>query len=227
MSFIPRRERAFPFFNPIRIQVKFMLLAVLLCGCGFPAFAADKTAPEILRKVKTDWTAAGLTYPPENVRLVVLKEERLLETWSGKNGAWKLFRTYPILAASGGLGPKLREGDHQVPEGHYKIEYLNPNSNYHLSMKIDYPNAFDRDMAKREGRTGLGGDIFIHGSSVSIGCVAIGNAAIEELYALVADVGKGKIDVVIVPYDFRKRPIPGSGVVWMKGLYETLAPLMP
>ena len=69
---------------------------------------------------------------------------------------------YPILAASGVLGPKLREGDKQVPEGIYGAEALNPNSKFHLSIRLNYPNTFDRRMAQSDGRTQLGGDIMIH-----------------------------------------------------------------
>ena len=71
---------------------------------------------------------------------------------------------YPIRAASGALGPKLREGDRQVPEGVYDIESLNPNSRFHVALRVGYPNAFDRQMAGREGRTALGGDIMIRAS---------------------------------------------------------------
>src|SRR5436190_607476 len=82
-------------------------------------------------------------------------------------GAWRFVREYPVMAASGGRGPKLREGDGQVPEGMYTIDWLNPNSSYHLSMHVDYPNAFDRAHAADDGRTALGGAIMIHGRDVS------------------------------------------------------------
>ena len=90
-----------------------------------------------------------------------------------------------------------------MPEGVYRIEYLNPNSSYHLSMKVDYPNAYDPAMAKRDGRTRLGGDIFIHGKDVSIGCVALGDRAIEELFTLVAETGTERVKVIIAPNDLR------------------------
>lgn len=91
-----------------------------------------------------------------------------------------------MLAASGGPGPKLREGDLQVPEGVYRLTAFNPNSSYHLSLRVDYPNAEDRAaedraVARSDRRTSLGGDIFIHGKAVSIGCLAIGDPGIEEL----------------------------------------------
>jgi murein L,D-transpeptidase YafK len=132
-------------------------------------------------------------------------------------------RDYPVLAASGGPGPKLRQGDLQVPEGFYKILWLNPMSSYHLSMKLDYPNAFDRAQAAREGRTQLGGDIFIHGRDVSIGCLALGDPAIEELFVLVNDVGVGRVRVLIAPHDLRRHPRPTPAApAWLDGLYVRL-----
>ena len=87
----------------------------------------------------------------------------------------------PILAASGVSGPK-REGDKQVPEGFYRIELLNPNSRYHLSLRVNYPNADDLERARQDGRalSTLGGDIMIHGGSASIGCLALGDPAVGE-----------------------------------------------
>ena len=133
----------------------------------------------------------------------MFKNERRVAVWARSGTSWRFIRNYPILAASGHAGPKLRQGDLQVPEGVYRIEHLNPNSSYHLSMKVSYPNAFDRRMAARDGRTRLGGDIFIHGKDVSIGCVALGDRAIEELFTLVAETGHAKVKVIIAPNDLR------------------------
>ncbi len=85
-----------------------------------------------------------------------------------------------MLARSGGLGPKLREGDHQAPEGFYRVAggQINPSSRFHLAFNLGYPNAFDRVL----GRTGSA--IMVHGSRVSDGCFAMGDGAIEEIYAL-------------------------------------------
>ena len=117
---------------------------------------------------------------------------------------------YAILAASGTLGPKMAEGDRQVPEGVYRIESLNPNSLYHLALRVDYPNAEDKAQAKRDGRdTGLlGGDIMIHGSSCSIGCLAMGDPVSEELFVLAADTGLKNIRVILSPVDFSKAELP-------------------
>ena len=118
-------------------------------------------------------------------------------------GAGVRVRSWPVLTASGGPGPKLREGDRQVPEGVYSVDQLNPNSAYHLSLRLNYPNAFDRAHAATDGRERLGGDIFIHGKDVSIGCLAIGDDAIEELFWLAGTAGKDAFTTVIVPTEGR------------------------
>jgi len=143
--------------------------------------------------------AVGLSYPPIRLTLVGLKAERRLEVWAGADSGWVLLRSYPVLAASGGPGPKRRQGDRQVPEGVYRLTGFNPNSSYHLSIRVDYPNEDDREAARAEGRANLGGDIFIHGKAVSIGCLAIGDPAIEELYVLLADVGLARSTLLLSP----------------------------
>jgi murein L,D-transpeptidase YafK len=152
---------------------------------------------------------AKIPYPPRKVIFVGLKHEKTLEVWAyDKENRFKLIRTYPILAASGRLGPKLKEGDRQVPEGPYRIESLNPNSMFHLSLRINYPNEFDRQQAKRENRTNLGGDIMIHGSNASIGCLAMGDQTAEDLFVLAAETGIEHISVILSPVDFRKKAFP-------------------
>ncbi len=109
------------------------------------------------------------------------KEERELELFlQDDDGTFKLLRTYPIAAASGKLGPKLAEGDMQVPEGFYAAnqESMKPDSDFHLAFNIGYPNAYDR----AHGRTGS--FIMVHGSNVSIGCLAMTDPKIEEIYTL-------------------------------------------
>jgi murein L,D-transpeptidase YafK len=134
-------------------------------------------------------------------------------------------RSIDITAASGGPGPKLREGDRQVPEGIYEVDSLNPNSLYHVSMRLNYPNAFDRQMAQRDRRGRLGNAIMIHGSDRSIGCVAVGDAAAEDLFVIAADAGLDQVAVVIVPRDFRRTgehaSISGQPA-WVHDLYADL-----
>jgi murein L,D-transpeptidase YafK len=131
--------------------------------------------------------------------LIAYKAERVLEVWAGTASGWALAQSYDVRAASGDPGPKLREGDLQVPEGEYRLTALNPNSSYHLSIRVDYPSDQDRAWARRDGRTRLGGDIFVHGKAVSIGCLAIGDDAIEELFLLVADTGLQRSRILIAP----------------------------
>jgi hypothetical protein len=171
------------------------------------------------------FSQAGVAYPPARVALLGLKAERTLEVWAFERNGWHFVMKYPIRAASGTPGPKLREGDRQVPEGIYRITWLNPNSRFHLSMKLDYPNAFDLRHAHREGRQQPGSNIFIHGNSVSIGCLAMGDRVIEDLFVLAAGIGKENIRVVIAPHDPRKAPLPRSlpnGPTWVAELYEQI-----
>ena len=141
--------------------------------------------------------AAGVTYPPMQVMIRAYKSERKLEVWGGDSASSPLKRLvrYSILAASGTLGPKRQEGDRQVPEGWYTIDRFNPKSAYLLSLGLNYPNAADRKISTA---TNLGGDIFIHGNSVSIGCMAMGDPAIEEIYTM-ARMAKNKVAVLILP----------------------------
>lgn len=153
-----------------------------------------------------------------------LKRERVLKVFvRHAEGDLHAFKTYPILAASGNLGPKLREGDRQVPEGIYRAISLNPNSRFHLSIKLDYPNAFDREMARSEGRTNLGDNIFIHGGAASIGCIAIGDPAIEEVFTLIADTGLKNTSIIIAPLDLCRDVLPDDlNIGWRSSLYRQL-----
>ncbi len=199
---------------------------------AYKKIVGKQTVAEVVAQHKSATTAAlapaftqsGMEFPPESITLIAYKEEKTLELWTHDRGATAYIKSYDVLAASGEQGPKLREGDRQVPEGIYTIEYFNPNSSYHLSMKINYPNAFDQKHAKREGRTSPGGDIFIHGNSVSIGCLAIGDKAIEELFTLSALVGRENIKVIIAPCDPTKNkmiPFPHSPE-WVYELYKNI-----
>lgn len=125
----------------------------------------------VLARLLPYYKKTNLAFPPQKLCFIVLKAEKILEVWGKNEQEWRFIRSYPVLGASGVAGPKLREGDRQVPEGIYRITWLHPNSSYHLSMKLNYPNEYDRQQAKLEGRTQLGGDIFIHGKDLSIGCV--------------------------------------------------------
>ncbi|WP_232818163.1 L,D-transpeptidase family protein [Zobellella maritima] len=161
-------------------------------------------------RMKPYFMGAGVTYPPLEAVLLATKEEKALELW-GRNagGDFKFIRSYPIRKTSGGPGPKLREGDKQIPEGIYKITDLNPHSQFHLSMKLNYPNSYDLMRAAKEGRSRPGSNIFIHGKAESVGCLAVGDLAIEELFVLVNTIGLEQVSVVIAPHDPRSRPMDG------------------
>ena len=159
---------------------------------------ADRTAAILAKKPQLKGVAESAG---GKLRILVFKNERSVEVHAP---GWKAPRIYPMTAFSGTLGPKLREGDGQIPEGVYGIGYLNPNSSYYLSLKVTYPNASDRARAKVDGRTNLGGDIMIHGKAVTIGCVPVGDDAIEDIFYLASAVGIKNVSVVIAPYDMRK-----------------------
>ncbi len=150
-------------------------------------------------RIREKYRAAGLPYTGA-IFIRWFKREAELELWARRGDHdFRLVATYPILKKSGGPGPKRRAGDKQVPEGFYVIDRFNPESLYHLSLGLDYPNTADRVLSDPEKP---GGDIFIHGKDVTIGCAPLGDAAIEELYltALDArDAGQARIEVHIFP----------------------------
>jgi hypothetical protein len=169
---------------------------------------------------------AKVAYPPREVTLIAYKQEKKLELWARDKGEFRLIREYFIMAASGDAGPKLRQGDRQVPEGVYRITDLNPNSHYHLSMRLNYPNEFDLIHADLDGRSNLGSDIFIHGKDASIGCLAMGDTAIRELFVLTAQVGVANVKVVIAPHDPRTYPLLANAEElppWTSELYAMIA----
>jgi L,D-transpeptidase catalytic domain len=180
----------------------------------------------VRRRLQPLLAAAGLASVPQDVALLAFKDSRRLQLHARDTAAqpWRFVTTYRIQGASGGPGPKLREGDGQVPEGVYRVTLLNPNSRFHLSLRLDYPNDFDRRMAEADGRRQLGGDVMIHGTAASIGCVAVGNDAAEDLFVLAAWVGVEHLRVVISPTDFRhaRAQAPIAAVPWAGALYATL-----
>lgn len=150
-------------------------------------------------------------FPPRKIIFVGLKEERALEVWvSDGSAGFRHLKMYPILGASGTLGPKLAEGDGQVPEGVYRVESLNLNSLFHLALRLDYPNSFDKAKGALDGRVNLGSDIMIHGKSSSVGCLAMGDQAAEDLFVLAAETGIENITVILSPVDFRIRGSPST-----------------
>ena len=185
----------------------------------FAPIARDRLTPYFSR--------VGIEYPPAKISMVALKQEKRLELYASDGTSEPRFiRSFRILAASGNIGPKLREGDLQVPEGIYQIDSLNPNSRFHVSMRVSYPNDFDRQHAELDGRRRLGGDIMIHGDAVSAGCLAVGDVGAEDLFVLAADVGVKNIQVIVSPVDLRLKPTPATEIqdqpAWVPELYESI-----
>lgn len=137
-----------------------------------------------------------------NLLLVAYKDNDLLEVYARKRHqtTYRRINVHNICARSGQLGPKRIQGDAQVPEGFYHIDRFNPTSNFHLSLGLDYPNLADRRKSKASDP---GGDIFIHGSCVTIGCLPMTDDIIKELYVLAVyarNSGQVKIPVYIFPF---------------------------
>jgi murein L,D-transpeptidase YafK len=149
-------------------------------------------------------------------------------------------RSYPLAATSGTLGPKRRAGDGQVPEGFYTIDRFNPQSAFHLSLGLDYPTADD---ILATGLADPGGDIFLHGSNVTAGCLPLTDAGIEEIYLLAVAAraaGQASISVHIFPFplvesELRQRQASPYAAFW-RGLapgyayfeaHQSLAPAQP
>ena len=188
----------------------------------------EQYGPAARARLRPYFTAAGVPYPPQHFLLLGLKREHELELYgAGPTQSLHFIRSFDVLGESGGLGPKLLEGDRQVPEGVYRVVYLNPNSIAHLSLAVSYPNEFDRVHAEEDGREPdiLGGDIMIHGGSGSVGCLAIGDRAAEDLFVLAADAGWEKAVIVISPVDFRRAALPAGyqpSTSWVNQLYAWL-----
>lgn len=137
-----------------------------------------------------------------HILIVAYKQESTLELYGKEIGKeeYKLLNSYKICSKSGKLGPKRKQGDLQVPEGLYHIDRFNPASSYYLSLGINYPNKADKI---KSNATKLGGDIFIHGECVTIGCLPMTNDKIKEiyLYAIYAkNNGQKQIPVYIFPF---------------------------
>lgn len=137
-----------------------------------------------------------------NILILAFKAEGELQIFAKKNTekSYIKLETYKICSKSGNLGPKRKQGDYQVPEGFYFIDRFNPASSYYLSLGLNYPNQFDK---KKSNAKNLGGDIFIHGECVTIGCLPMTNDKIKEIYLYAINAknnGQKKIPVYIFPF---------------------------
>lgn len=166
-----------------------------------PMSAADRLAdvrsrllPKLHDELATKQLKLGL---PAFIR--IFKESRELELWLQNDKGWQLFRTYPIANFSGSLGPKTKEGDMQAPEGFYDVtqKQLNPMSSYHLSFNIGYPNAYDLHHQR------TGSFIMVHGDVVSVGCFAMTDPLVEEIYLIVESALNNAPSIPIHIFPFR------------------------
>ena len=164
----------------------------------------QRPSEAITRKEDTlrkQFEAKKLVWPAKYIYIRSFKYDSQLEVWVKNDikDPFQLFKTYKVCALAGTLGPKRMAGDFQVPEGFYYINEFNPKSNYYLSLGINYPNASDRVLSDS---LDPGGDIYIHGSCVTVGCIPLTDTQIDELYILAAhakDAGQDFIPVHIFP----------------------------
>jgi murein L,D-transpeptidase YafK len=154
--------------------------------------------------VRKQFEQKKLNWPPQSMYVRSFKYDRVLEVWvkGSAKEPYKLFKTYKVCMQSGTMGPKRMQGDYQVPEGFYHINEFNPNSNYHLALGLNYPNASDKILSDS---LHPGNAIYIHGNCVSTGCIAITDVPIEELYIIATHVknsGQDFIPVHIFPVKY-------------------------
>ncbi|MEL6820494.1 MAG: L,D-transpeptidase family protein [Calditrichota bacterium] len=172
--------------------------------------------------VKQYFVDAKANYPPAELFIRIFKQQNLLEVWAADTdtSTFTMIKGYSICYFSGEIGPKRKQGDLQLPEGFYMIDRFNPVSRYHLSLGINYPNASDR---KLTNAANPGGDIFIHGNCVSIGCAAMKDSVISEIYVMAVEAGNyvKPINVHIFPtrmsgekYEKLKNDFPEHREFW-------------
>ncbi|CZG09271.1 TPA: hypothetical protein JBL19_06470 [Legionella pneumophila] len=216
----------------------FPILFILYC-CNLFAMAPklnwDKAIDKAIKRyglrvepqLISYFSKAGVSYPPKEIALLAFKSERKVELWAkNPDQEWTHIHDYPLTGFSGRLGPKLRENDKQIPEGIYKLVNFNPFSSMHLSMMINYPNSFDRQKGYMDGRKELGNNIFIHGKNLSVGCLAVGDLAIDQLFILARRVGLKNIQVIIAPNDLRYQKPSTSTFAqprWLPELYKQIS----
>ncbi len=194
-----------------------LLLAASVCsGQGMQASFIDYqrnfSRPSMAMQNKLDtlqkqFVAKNLPWPARHLYIRSFKYDGQLEVWvsNSRKEPFKLFKTYRVCALAGTLGPKRLQGDYQVPEGFYYINEFNPNSNYFLSLGLNYPNASDKILADP---VRPGGDIYIHGSCVTVGCIPVTDQQIDEIYLLAAfakNAGQDFIPVHIFPIRYNNR----------------------
>jgi murein L,D-transpeptidase YafK len=156
--------------------------------------------------IKNQLREKGLELNNFHLLMIAYKASDEYELYVKKKSSdtYQLLKTYSICSKSGSLGPKRKQGDMQVPEGFYHVDRFNPASNFYLSLGINYPNSSDRI---KSNASNLGGDIFIHGACVTIGCLPMTTDKIKEIYMYAVHAknnGQSNIPVYILPYRMTK-----------------------
>ncbi len=210
------------------MKINTLLIAAILILFGTISYADFKGSQMKNKRVRTAYSQKGELIKkmldaqgikPESVQIFIraFKKERILQVW-GKNKSDKTYKplvSYPFCWTSGELGPKRRQGDMQIPEGFYVIDRFNPWSNFYLSLGINYPNQSDRLLGNKRDP---GGDIFIHGACVTIGCIPITDDKIKELYLLAVEArnnGQQNIPVHIFPARLTAQEM--KNLAWLHG----------
>jgi murein L,D-transpeptidase YafK len=142
-----------------------------------------------------------LPYKGFSLFIRAFKAERIVEAWvkAADESSYTLLTSFPFCATSGELGPKRKEGDLQIPEGIYTLNHFNPQSNFYLSLGVNYPNASDKILSDKKSP---GSAIYIHGNCVTIGCIPLTDDKIKELYILAVEArsnGQKNIFIHIFP----------------------------
>ena len=183
----------------------FLLTLLLSIPIVLMMLQPSKSPEERIATARTHAEGEWSTHFGKAVFLRIIKEEKILELWLQEQDSrcWKCHKSYRIAAMSGTLGPKTAEGDKQAPEGFYRVypHNMNPQSKFHLAFNIGYPNRYDRSL----GRTGS--FIMVHGGWRSVGCFAMTDPCIEEIYTLVNEAFKAGIpNIPVQIYPFRMNP---------------------
>ncbi len=193
-------------------SLSFIFGLILLSYSSAAQYSFDEAAPrrsykissifsKVEDSIKKEFVERGLKWPMKYMFIRSFKYEKQMEIWvkSDVKEAYRLFKVYKVCATSGTFGPKRKEGDKQIPEGFYYINEFNPNSNYHLALGLNYPNVSDAILSDQNKP---GGDIYIHGNCVTIGCIPLTDSLIEEVYYLATvakEQGQDFIPVHIYP----------------------------
>ena len=177
------------------------LIALIILSVIVMGIAPAQTTGDRVLDARNNVQSEFAEHFGKPVFIRIIKEDRDLELWVQEaDKSWHILKSYHIFGMSGELGPKTAEGDEQAPEGFYRVypHSMNPRSKFHLSFNIGYPNAYDRKL----GRTGS--FIMVHGDILSIGCFAMTDARIEEIYTMVNEAFKAGTQYVPVQvYPFR------------------------